>query len=282
MRKHFADGFVNRQIRAGIRLRRGLVYQNQMLSAKIVDQAGGWINYERRSADYQRVGCGDCLDRAVQSFVVQAFFIQNYVRLYECAAFFAARQFVGRGFALRDEINVVKFAALHAKIPQGRAVQFENIFASRHLMQAVDVLRDYSFQFSCRFKLGELQMRGVRLRVFDDEFFAIKSVKFRGIRVEKRAAYYDFGREFPLLAVKSVLASEVGNAAFGGNARAAEKNDVLGFVDEILQSANLIFHKKIVQNFREIFNTHLAKRSKPQRFSSKTSSVFAQNLKGFG
>lgn len=119
LRKHFADGFVNSQIRAGIRLRRGLVYQNQMLSAKIVNQAGGWINYERRSSDYQRVGYGDCLDRAVQSFVVQAFFIQNYVRLYECAAFFAARQFVGRGFALRDKINVVKFTALHAKIPQG-------------------------------------------------------------------------------------------------------------------------------------------------------------------
>lgn len=124
-------------------------------------------------------------------------------------------------------------------------------------------------------------MRGVRLRVLYDEFFAIKSVKFCGIRVEKRAAYYDFGREFPLLAVKSVLASEVGNAAFGGNARAAEKNDVLGFVDEILQGLNLIFHKKIVQNFREIFNTRLTKRSKPQRFSSKTSSVFVQNLKCF-
>lgn len=160
-------------------------------------------------------------------------------------------------------------------------MQFENIFASRHLMQAVDVLRDYGFQFSCRLKFGELQMRGVRLRVLYYEFFAIKSVKFRGIRVEKRTAYYDFGREFPLLAVKSVLASEIGNAAFGGNARAAEKHDVLGFVDEILQSANLIFHKKIVQNFREIFNTRLTKRSKPQRFSSKTSSVFVQNLKCF-
>lgn len=163
---------------------------------------------------------------------------------------------------MRDEIDVVKFAALHAKIPQRRAVQFENIFASRHLMQAVDVLRYDGFHFSRRLKFGELQMRGVRLRAFYDEFFAIESVEFRGIRVEKRAAYYDFGRKFPFLAVKSVLTSEVGNAAFGGNARAAEKDDVLGFVDEILQSANLIFHRKIVQDFRGIFNNRFARRSK--------------------
>lgn len=182
---------------------------------------------------------------------------------------------------MRDEIDVVKFATLHAEIPQRRAVQFEHIFASRHLMQAVDVLRDDGFQFSCRLKLGEFQMRGVWLRVFYDKFFAIESVKFRGIRVEKRAAYYDFGRKFPFLAVKSVLASEVGNAAFGGNARAAEKNDVLGFVDEILQSANLIFHKKIVQDFREIFNTRFMKRSKHSIFCPETPYILGEKTVSF-
>ena len=109
-------------------------------------------------------------------------------------------------------------------------MQFVDFFAAGGLVQAVDVLGDYGQEFSGRFQLGKLVVGRVWLYALNYQFFAVKTVEFLGIRVKKRAADDGFGRILPFLAVKAVLASKVGDSAFGLNSRSAKKDNFAGIV----------------------------------------------------
>ena len=65
-------------------------------------------------------------------------------------------------------------------------------------------------------------------------FFLVKSVKFGGIAHKKGVAEDGFGGIAPLLVVQAVHAAEVGDARFGADACAAEKDDGTGLVDVLL------------------------------------------------
>ena len=104
-------------------------------------------------------------------------------------------------------------------------MQFVNSFAAGGLVQAVNVLGDDGQKLSGLFKFGQLVVGRVWLYALDYQFLAVKPVEFLGICVKKRAADYGFGRILPFLAVKAVLASKIGDSAFGGNARSSKKDD---------------------------------------------------------
>ena len=160
------------------------------------------------------------------------------------------RYAVGSVRAFGDKIDIVGSAAFHTVIAQRASVQFEYVFASRRLMQSVDVLRDDGGELSRLFEFRKFFMRRVRLYAFDDELFAVKAVKLRGVRVEKTPAEHLLGRIVPLLVIQSVRTSEVGDTAFRRNARSSEKYDRAAFVYHALQFCNRFIEIVIVHSLQ--------------------------------
>ena len=139
--------------------------------------------------------------------------------------FRAVRERVRAVFALKNEGVIVEFAAAHAEIAKSASVQFVDFFASSFLVQTVDILGYDGGEFARFFEFCEFYVRYVRFCVFDYQFFAVESVEFFRVGVKKTAGNDCFRRIFPLLAVKSVLTSEVRDAAFGAYACTSEKHD---------------------------------------------------------
>ena len=106
-------------------------------------------------------------------------------------------------------------------------------------MQIVDVLRHDSAAFALALPLSELEVRGVRLSVQREHLCTVETVKFLGFGEEKRVAQDGFRRILVLLIVQTVHRAEIRNAAFGRDARTAEKYDVVAVIDPVLELCNL-------------------------------------------
>ena len=79
-------------------------------------------------------------------------------------------------------------------------MEFIHIPASRFLMEAVNILGHDCGQFSCRFQLGQLPVRGIRLNLRDEHFILVEAVEFVRIPHEKGVADDRF-RRIPVLLV---------------------------------------------------------------------------------
>jgi hypothetical protein len=124
------------------------------------------------------------------------------------------------------------------------AVQFDNRFASRLLVQSVDVLGYHSCKLAVSFEAGECFVGFVGAYSIDHHFFPVKSEEFLGMAQEKKLAQDGFRRIIPVLVVESVGTSEVRNAAFGGYSGAAEEHDCGAVCNQLLQQYNFVFHYK--------------------------------------
>ena len=108
-------------------------------------------------------------------------------------------------------------------------------------MQTVDILRDDADELPCLLELRQLQVRGVGLRVCGDDAVFIEVEEVPRVLFEERVAQHGLRRVFELLMVESVYRPEVRDAALGGDAGAAEKDDALTFVDDLLQFLDFYF-----------------------------------------
>ena len=95
---------------------------------------------------------------------------------------------------------------------------------------------------SFRLPLGELSVRGVRLRAGEPELRVVEAVIFLRIAVEKAPAQNLLRRILPLLIIKPVRAAEIGDAALRRDARTAEKHDITAAVHELFELPDLLGH----------------------------------------
>ena len=121
-------------------------------------------------------------------------------------------------------------------------MQLKNVFAPGGLMQPVDILRDDRAQLPLTLKLGKAEVDAVRLHAVDNELLTMEAVIFLGVPVKEAAAQNSLGRVLPLLVIQAVDAPEVGYAALGADARAAEENDIITLRDHVAQQFYFIFH----------------------------------------
>ena len=121
-------------------------------------------------------------------------------------------------------------------------MQLKNVFAPGGLMQPVDILRDDRAQLPLALKLGKAEMYAVRLHAVDNELIPVEAVILLGVPVKEAAAQNSLGRVLPLLVIQAVDAPEVGYAALGADACAAEENDIIALRDHIAQQFYFIFH----------------------------------------
>lgn len=219
--QHFADGAGDHKVCLGIPGGGGLVDQDQLIAPVVVDQAGGGIDHQRGAAHDQHVSLGDVADGLIQDIHVQAFLVQDHVGLDAAAA--AAH---GDAFGVHDIFRVIELAAALAVVAEGAAVELQDVFAAGRLVEAVDVLGDDGFQLSFLFPLGQLFVGLVGLDAGHQELVPVVFEELFGHTRVAGMAEHEFRREFIFLTVEAVLASEIRYAAFGGNAGAAEKDDV--------------------------------------------------------
>ena len=99
------------------------------------------------------------------------------------------------------------------------------------LAQAVDVLRHNGTELSLPLQRGQRPVRGVRLRLQREHFFAVKAVEILRMLIEKRMAQDRFRRVFKLLVVKPVRAAEIRDAGLRGHTGSAEKDDIVTCFD---------------------------------------------------
>ena len=137
-------------------LRLVAVDENESAAAIVANEACGWIDRERRAADDQNIGLGDGTDGAVDARFVQTLFIEHDLGLDEPAAIA-----VRNALVVADKLRGILLAAALAAVAVHRAVELVDAFASRLLMQAVDVLRDDGLELSFLLELCQSQMRGV-------------------------------------------------------------------------------------------------------------------------
>ena len=82
-------------------------------------------------------------------------------------------------------LHGIRHAATRAKISVNAPMQFKNLFASRFLMQAVDILCDNGYDMPLFLPFGKLIVCGIRGNVRNEHLFAVEFVKFFGMRKEK-------------------------------------------------------------------------------------------------
>ena len=142
--------------------RRALVYEHDGVAAKIVEEAGGGIDVQRRAAHDQSLGAHDVRYGAAHGVVVQRFLVEDDVGLNVASAG-ADRDAV----AVLDVVEVEAFPAVQTVVAGDRAVQLPDALAARFGMQSVDVLRHDGNEFSFLFELGQGQMGFVWLHALD-------------------------------------------------------------------------------------------------------------------
>lgn len=160
------------------------------MAAVVADQAGCRIDDEGRAADDEHVGMADIVQGLFDDVVVQSFFVQDDIGLDGAAAGVALRY----ALAVEHVFGIEEFMAALAEIAVHAAVQFEDVFAAGLLMEAVDILRDDSFQLAGLFQFGQFPMGGVGLRIQAEHLVAVKPVKLFRLADVKRMAQDRFRR----------------------------------------------------------------------------------------
>ena len=112
-------------------------------------------------------------------------------------------------------------------------MELVNGLGASRLMQAVDVLGDDRFQPALPFQLCQPQVGRVGLCPMDDELLAVEVKKFCGVGLVEGVGEHRLGRVLEFLVVQPVHRAEIGDAALGRDAGAAEKHDPVAAVDPL-------------------------------------------------
>ena len=88
-------------------------------------------------------------------------------------------------------------------------------FTAGFLMQSVDILGNYSLEFSFFLKLRKLDVRDIRFYAIKKDLFSVKTIKLFRIFHKKRVTDDFLGRIIILLIIQSVNTAEVRDTALG-------------------------------------------------------------------
>ena len=208
-----------------------------MAATEVPDEPRRRVDHQTGAADDEGIRLADGRHGPGEHFLVQPFLVQNNIRLDDAAALGAA----GHAGTVGNEVHIVERAALHAVVAQGAAVELVNGLGPRSLMQAVDVLGDDGLQPALPLQLCQPQVGSVGLRPLHNELIPVEPVELLGVLLPEGVAQDGLGRVIVLLVVQAVHAAEIGDAAFGGDPRAAKKDDAVALGNDFFQCRN---HKR--------------------------------------
>ena len=137
------------------------------------------------------------------------------------------------------------------------AMQFKYFFAACHLMETVNVLGNDSLQLPFRFPLRKFQVSRIGFCPRCNQFVTIKFIKFFGTPNKERMTKNGFGRILVLQMIQPVYTSKIGDARFRADSCAAEKYNIIAFIDPFPQQFNAVhrgpsFIQPYIKNYKSI------------------------------
>lgn len=197
------------QVRLGIVGGSVPVDEDQSVSTVVVDKARRRIDRQAGARHDQQICLPDGLDAFLNGLLVQALFVKDHIGLYDAAAVAP-----GNALAVFDKFRAVEFVAAGAVVAQNAAVELIDPFASRLLVEAVDILGDHSGELPFPLPLGKGLMGYIGLEAQRQHLLPVEAEEvFRPTLIEA-VADDCLGRVFELLAVKAVHTSEIGDPRF--------------------------------------------------------------------
>ena len=128
-------------------------------------------------------------------------------------------------------------------------MEFIDFPASGCLVEAVDILGDDSVQLAHFLQAGQHPVGRVGLGVGEEHLIVVEAVKLLGVFAVKAVAQNGFRRIIILLVVQPVHTAEIRNAALGGDAGAAKKDDVIIFFDDLDKAIGFFRHISFLSYF---------------------------------
>ena len=126
-----------------------------------------------------------------------------------------------------DESGIVFISTSLTDVPMDGTMEFDDFFASCHLMEPIDVLGDDIFQSSCLFQFGKIFMGGIGFGIKVDHPILIETIELSCILIEEMMGDDLFGVILVFLMIESVLASEIRYSGFRGDSGPSEKDDIV-------------------------------------------------------
>ena len=132
-------------------------------------------------------------------------------------------------------------------------------------MQAVDVLSNHAFQFSCALKLCQFVMSGIGLCFAGIQVFSIIGKEdfrlFMQAVITQQVFRFVSGEALFSLAIKAVIAAEVRDAALGRYAGAAKEGDMTAVSQNLPERVEFLLMGHAVEVivplfFRAEFSSH--------------------------
>ncbi|CDN41145.1 hypothetical protein BN871_AC_00390 [Paenibacillus sp. P22] len=222
--QHVADISVRNIVRISIERSRSPVDDNKLIAAVQAHEARSRMHRQRRASYDERVGLLDLECRAIQEIRIEVLLIQHDIRLDDA---FAGRAERNRARIAQDGGQRILEPAVHAIVAVNRSVQLQHAAAAGKLMQAVDILGDDRRQPALLLQPSQRSMRGIGKRFGIDHMGPVKGIEISRMLHEKVPAQNLFRqiRFARTLLVQPVRRAEIGNPAFRGGSRPAEKYD---------------------------------------------------------
>ena len=151
--ENLAQLLVQRKVGDIVPRRFCFIDEHEPIAGVFVEERGGGVHRQRRSGDNQQIRAANRVERAADGQVIQSLFIELDVGFDPPAALGASGHVAER----QQLLHRIPCAALLAGIAMDASVQLINVLASRHLVQAVDVLRDNGEQFALFFPLRQIR-----------------------------------------------------------------------------------------------------------------------------
>ncbi len=124
-------------------------------------QTNCWIHRKLCSTNDQHISLSDISRSFFKQVLIQFFAVQNCIGFDDPVTYFASRY----AFCFQDGRYFIGFITSHAVAVHGIAVRFYHFFTSCSLVQAIDILRNYSTKFSLFLPFSQFQVRSIRLYV---------------------------------------------------------------------------------------------------------------------
>ena len=140
---------------------------------------------------------------------------------------------------MQNKFSVIFFMAFLAVVAVNGAMQLVYALAARFLVQAVNVLSHDRRQLPRLLQLCQLTVGCVWLRVQTQHLFTVEIKKLRRVPHIKAVAQHFLRRIAERLVIQAVYTAKIGNPAFCGYSRSAEKHNPAAFVYHLLKLLHL-------------------------------------------
>jgi hypothetical protein len=141
-------------------------------------------------------------------------------------------------------LHGVPVAAFEAIDAPGVAMQFEDRFASRHLVQSIDVLSDHGLQDSASLQVCQSEMARVGPGPGNHGVANLSEKTPEIGRIGQKLV--DIGKLVRIVSVPDPIVTPVGgDTAFGRYPRARENHQMAGLFDGVCEPCTIIIHRRL-------------------------------------